>query len=773
MPTVHASSTEPKIPVPRTPLVGRERERSAVAALLQSPNVPLVTLTGPGGVGKTRLAQQIASDLASAFDGNVRFVPLAAIQEADLVLAAVAQAVGLEALGGQSPRDGLLTYFGVRKALLVIDNFEQVMPAAGDLSVLLEHCPGLTMLATSREPLHISGEHEFPVSPLDVPRKPEDAIARSTAVELFVQRGRAVKPGFDLTDDNAGAIADICIRLDGLPLAIELAASRVKVFSPQAIQERLTDRLALLSRDGRDVPNRLRSMRDAVGWSYDLLSDDERRLFRRLSVLPGGCWADNAAAVSGLSPEESGEMFLERLISLAEKSLLVQVDRPSGQPRFRMLETIRSYGLEQLDAHGETAAAIEGLKRWLIARTEYALEQQWAPLQAVWSEFFDAEIDNVRAALDWCLAHDDLDSASHLLAAVARYLHIRGHFAEAVTNTNRVFALEKRLGPSRHLARIEVIAGWHYFHIGEMTRARELLNASLEHCVSPDDDLSEAYCHHILGVLDEVDGEFDHAVHRIELALAYYRRSDNRTWQAQALNSLGYTNFARGRVDLAADQLEEAFQTLEQDDTYTTGAVLINLGRVARHRGDYRLAQSLLVQSLRLHWDHRNRYGMIGSLRGLGQTCVRTGEPETAAQLFGAVDGLREAIGARYPEPRPAYLQTVERLRRQLGDERFALLWTEGRAMPLDKLVEQEIARADTEAGLTGANQQKPSSNELTARELEVLQLIYAGNSNREISEALFISERTAQTHVQHILSKLGVSTRTAAAVRATELRLI
>ncbi len=359
MPSVFAASSESRIPVPRTPLVGRERERTAVRALLSRPGVPLVTLTGPGGVGKTRLALHIAADMARESDRRVKFVALGGLSDPDLVLPTICQALDLAAMSGRSPIEALIHALEDGDALLVIDNFEHVVAAAADIADLLVACPRLQLLVTSRESLRIAGEYEYPVGPLALPGSSTtmDSLASNASVQLFVERVQAVQPGFALDPETARTVADICIRLDGLPLAIELAAARVKLLTPSSILTRLVDRLTLLERGGRDVPARLRSMRDAIGWSYDLLSDDERALFRRLSVFAGGFTVESAMAVV-LDPSEEriGEaQFLDAIGSLLEKSL-IETGGPEGAgSRFRMLETVRAFGLEQLEAHGEAA----------------------------------------------------------------------------------------------------------------------------------------------------------------------------------------------------------------------------------------------------------------------------------------------------------------------------------------------------------------------------------------------------------------------------------
>jgi predicted ATPase/DNA-binding CsgD family transcriptional regulator len=771
----HSPTGEPYFPRVRTPLLGRERERSAVRALLLRDDVPLVTLTGPGGAGKTRLAMELARDLSVTGGHQIHVVELASIQEPSLVVPAIAQAVGLVALGKQSPHDGLASYFADRPSILVLDNFEHILPAASDVADLLARCPALTVLTTSREPLRISGEHEYPVPMLSLPAS-EDSVERlreSEAFELFEQRAQAVKPNFEITTHNAAAVADICIQLDGLPLAIELAASRVKILSPQDIRARLVDRLTLLSRDGRDVPHRLRTMRDAVGWSYQLLTDDERRLFRRLSVFAGGCTAEMADSVLQRLDGAGSAAVFDGLTSLVDKSLLVHDEGAPGEPRFHMLETIRAYALEQLAAHGEDPAARAALADWLASRIANSFDDQWGPAQRYWTGFFEAEADNVRAALGWYLDQGNVDGASRMNVNSARCWYIRGNLAEGLSWAERTLALSDTIGQGTTRAVLEISTGWFLSHMGETDRAREMLNHALELFEANDDSFAAATCRHVLGNIDDALGRFDEAVANFEAAFRFYRNQGNRTWQAMAVGSLGHSNFELGNLDLAEAQFTEALAMFQADgNTYGAGMVLVNQAKLARAHGDLAGARRLYKESLGFRWEHRDQLGLLGCLRGLGQIEVLLGRHEEAARLFGAADALREAIGAEFTSPHSRYMQSVSTAQTQLGDKQFSAAWQQGRGTPIGDIVAMAVRVDDIdEFDRSGARAERPFG--LTAREIEVLRLIREGRSNREIAEELFVSERTAQTHVQHIFTKMDVNTRAAAAATAVERQLI
>jgi non-specific serine/threonine protein kinase len=775
MGAVHAPSSEYAIPVPRTPLVGRERERADVLALLGRADVPLVTLTGPGGMGKTRLALQIAADSTDEFGGNIQFVPLAPIRDPDLVLPAIAQAVGLVALNGQSPSVGLLKFFTGRQFLLVIDNLEQVIAVADELFDLLAHCPGLTMLVTSREPLRISGEHEYPVPPLSLPPHGSsmEGVMRSESAQLFVQRAQAVRPDFVITPSSTASIVDICNRLDGLPLAIELAASRIKILSPQAIQSRLVDRLALLSRGGRDMPDRLRTMRHAVGWSYDLLTDDERRLFRRLAVFAGGCTIEMAESLSDmLDGEQSADIF-DGLSSLLDKSLLVLDDRAPGEPRFHMLETIRAYALEQLIAHGEERAARAALATWLTSRMAPFFDVEWGPAQRQWTDFFDAEANNIRAVLGWYLDQGDVDGASWMTANVVTHWHTRGQLAEGWSWAERALALGDAIGPGTKRARLELGSGWILFHLGEPDRARDILNHARARAEAGNDLVVANKCRHVLGYIDSASGHFDQAVTSFEAAFDFYSDRGDRTWQGIALVSLGQANFEQGHIELAETHVAEAIAMFREDgNTFGLGIALAYRAEIARTRGDLAGARRLFKESIGYRWEHGDRYGLVGCLAGLGQVEVLMGRHDEAVRLFGATEELRESIGAEFPVLHSRHSAFVSTAEAQLGAKQFAAAWQQGRNTPIGDIVARAVRVDDIdELERSGDRSERPFG--LTAREIEVLRLICEGRSNRAIAEELFVTKRTAQTHVQHIFDKMGVGTRAAAAARAVELHLL
>ena len=393
------------LPLPRWPLVDRERERSALGPLITHGASRLVTLTGVGGVGKTRLAIELAADVAASFADGTLFVSLAPLRDPALVMATIGQAAGLQEVGGRSQQDIIQSYYREKQALLVLDNVEQVAAAAPEIGTLLDACPRLVVLATGRAALHLLGEQEWPLAPLPLPllrwRQDLDALANTPSVMLFMQRARAVRPDFALTVASAQTVAAICRWLEGLPLAIELAAAQIKTLAPQSLLTRLTRRLAVLGSGAVDVPDRQRTLRATLAWSYDLLTLSEQSLFRHLAVFAGGCTFESIEVVC-VGDDQAGDL-LDRLATLVDQSLLGQEEQADGTARFGMLETVREYGLERLDAHGETEAVRRRHAFHYLALAEQAEPELVSFGQVAWARRLGTEHDNHRAALEWAL----------------------------------------------------------------------------------------------------------------------------------------------------------------------------------------------------------------------------------------------------------------------------------------------------------------------------------------------------------------------------------
>jgi non-specific serine/threonine protein kinase len=759
-------------PHPRSTLVGRDRERAEVRALLLRDDVPLVTLTGPGGVGKTRLALQVLAESSGELGERVVFIPLSTLRDPSLVLPEIAQSLGLVASSGRSPRAGLEKYLGDRDVLLVLDNFEQVVSAASELAELLAHCPRLTLLVTSRETLRIEGEHDYPVHPLSLPKGSAtiEELRTAEATQLFVLRARAANAEFVLDHDSASAISQICIRLDGLPLAIELAAARVKILTPQAILNRLVDRLTLLSRDGRDVPERLRSMRDAVAWSYDLLPDDEQLVFRRLSVFAGGCTFETATSVLGhveTNQPISEPRLFDAMASLVEKSLLDRIDDSTGETRFRMLETARAFALEQSKSHGEADAMLSALAAWLIEMTAGAFEDPFGARPGYWSRFFDSEMDNARSALEWIMQSGKVGAASGLLLAISRHCHIRANYAEGWNWCERGLAQLDPRADSEARSRLLLAGSWQLLFDGKQEEAEALVRSGLTLALETGDDYAVLRCRQVLGVILESRGSYNEAKELFLLALEDRGTGNINNWYAFALNNLGHTEFELGNIEEAASLFAQA------DEIFVRGGIglghsqaLLNLAKVARARGEMRKAEELFVESLENHWELRDKRGMAGCLRGLGSIYVRSKRFPEAARAFGTAEALREESGTPLHQNNARFDAAVARARNELGPDRFEREWRLGRSAPIETAVRDAIESNRHQKNAT-------SDAVLTAREIEVLRHVSAGRSNRQIGEALFISERTAQTHVQHILTKLDVGTRAAAAARASALGIV
>ncbi len=672
------------LPTPLTPLLGRQQEAATVGHLIRRPGVRLITLSGPGGVGKTRLGLQIVSELTAEFADGVAFVSLAPIRDPALVLPTIAQALGMQDAGNQQPLARLQAYLYDKQLLLFLDNVEQVAAAAPQVAELLVTCARLTVLVASRAILHISGEHEYPVAPLALPdlkQLPDVAtLAQIPAVALFVERAQAVTPAFQLDAENAAAVAAICVHLDGLPLAIELAAARSKLLPPQAILARLTaapgSRLQLLRGGPLDLPARQQTLRDTIAWSYSLLTPPEQLLFRRLAVFVGGFTFETAELLLAAATEEATQstslpalsppVTLDGLAQLLDQSLLIPMpasaDQSAGQPRYTLLETIREYGLEQLTLSGELAAIQQAHAACYLALAIEAEPHLAGPDQGIWLARLEAEHDNLRAALAWALARGDGAWALHLSSSLWWFWYRRSHWHEGRHWLEQALALspaEALAGnpgespdaqePLRWRAKALNGAGLMAFYQGDYSQATTLSGASIAIFRQLGDKRGIAGALHGLALVARA-GDNHAAVRAIyRESLALYREVGDRSQTTYTLFYFGVAHWLEGDYAGAEPLFQESLTIArELNDRKAIAFGLFGIGQVALGRNDYAAAQTYLEETLLDNIILGDQRSIARAHYGLGDAAAGAGDYAAAYVHYHQCLTLGQALGDRY-----------------------------------------------------------------------------------------------------------------------------
>jgi predicted ATPase/transcriptional regulator with XRE-family HTH domain len=698
-----AGSSRPNLPLPPTPLIGREREVATLVALLRRDGVRLLTITGPGGVGKTRLALEVAGLSREVFPDGVVFVPLAPLRDPELVASAIAKTLGIKDVGDRSLLDALKLHLEGKQMLLLLDNFEHLLQAVPVVAVLSASCQGLTVLATSRASLRLRGERQFPLTPL--PLTEGASPANSPAARLFDERARAVSPGFELGVLNEATVAEICERLDGLPLAIELAAARTKLFSPKALLDRLDLRLPLLSDGPRDLPERQQTLRATVAWSYDLLKPHEQTLFGRLAVFAGGFTLEAAEAVCGQGMTGEERVF-ETLVSLVDNSLLVpggDSAEPGGdEPRFTMLETIREYASERL---GSGAGEMEREHaRYYLALAENVQPEVSSHMLSEWLSVLDREHENLRSALRWAIHGQNVDFAARLALMMWRFWPERHHVTEGRRWLEAVLALGEPDGgviqptlSARRWAFLHLVTGMLAGGQGDYDRAVELFEESLTlyrnmgHMKGTSGPLRE------LGAVAYHRGDFRRAEQLSEQALAISRESGSAFGSGLAVCTLADALRAQGNIERARALLEESMTSLRRR-TYplrvanALATTLSRLGSIECELYRNARARQLHRESLALARRFGFTFDVFICLEGMARVEALQGRPQQSARLLGASAAHREDIGTPLtPITRADYDHAANAARRELGEEAFEAAWAEGHAMPLDVIISEAI----------------------------------------------------------------------------------
>jgi len=732
------------LPPASTALIGREKELEAVKQLLLRRGVRMVTVTGPGGIGKSHFATEVARQLSDQFPSGMYWVSLASISDPNMIASVIAQTLGVRESGGQRPIEVLKEY--LRKAvaaplLLLIDNFEHLVVAGPLLGELLGQAPGLKILVTSRAALRVHDENEFALPPLALPDRKASltlaAMAECPAIALFVQRAAAVKPGFALTSENASAVGEICERLDGLPLAIQLAAARIKLLPPAAMRKRLASRLQLLTSGARDLPARQQTLRQTMDWSYDLLSEAEQKLFRRLSVFAGGFVLEAAESVCD-TKQDLGLDILDGVASMVDKSLVRQVEQTDAEPRFLMLETMREYGLEKLAASGEEERTKKAHAAYCLVLAEEAASETDTGEVKAWMDRFEMEHDNFRGASDWLTDNCNSEWSLRLSTALFRFWETREYFAEGRQRLEAALQLPSAKSQNGVRMRALFSAGVLAANQGDYEPSRRLFGENLEVAREMQDHRSVAVSLNALAINSRDMGNLDIAIELFEESLALWKQLGDRPAQARALSNLATVKKLQGKYE-EARELYEQCQTIfgelrdrsgmawvfnhradllreqgdlsaarsfyecgiaafrEANDRWGIAGSLADLGNLTREQGDFAASEALHHESLTLFLELGHKRGQARGLESLAALAAAHSDSERALRLAGAAAALRQTIGAPLTAAEQTKLdQYLDPARRRLSATAARAAWLAGWVMPVEMAAKMLVEAKDS-----------------------------------------------------------------------------